>query len=67
MKTIEERNLKHLNVDEKQKHLDNWSNFRIVAMNEAENLFGKMNKNNLKDIQNYMKIETKKWKCGLRN
>lgn len=36
-------------------------------MNEAENLFGKMNKNNLKDIQNYMKIETKKWKCGLRN
>lgn len=67
MKIIVERNLKHLNIDEKQKHLDNWSTFRIVAMNEAENLFGKMNKNNLKDIQDYMKNETKKWKCGLRN
>ena len=34
MKTIVERNLKHLNIDEKQKHLDNWSNFRNVSINQ---------------------------------
>ena len=60
------RNMKYMNSIEKKEHLDKWSKMRIQIMNEAEEKFGKLNSLNLKEIQNYMKIETSKWKKGLR-
>ena len=60
------RNMKYMNSIEKKEHLDKWSKMRIQIMNEAEEKFGKLNSLNLKEIQNYMKIETNKWKKGLR-
>ncbi len=60
------RNMKYMNSIEKKEHLDKWSKMRIQIMNEAEEKFGKLNSLNLKKIQNYMKIETNKWKKGLR-
>ena len=60
------RNMKYMNASEKKEHLDKWSKMRIQIMNEAEEKFGKLNSLNLKEIQNYMKIETNKWKKGLR-
>lgn len=58
--------MKYMNSIEKKEHLDKWSKMRIQIMNEAEEKFGKLNSLNLKEIQNYMKIETNKWKKGLR-
>lgn len=66
MKTIPERNMNCMDYSERKNHVKNWSDFRIEAMNEAENIYGKLNKDNLKDIQKHMKSEEKKWKLGLR-
>lgn len=55
-----------MNSIEKKEHLDKWSKMRIQIMNEAEENFGKLNSENLKDIKKYMKNETNKWKKGLR-
>ncbi len=60
------RNMKYMNSIEKKEHLDKWSKMRIQIMNEAEENFGKLNSENLKEIQKYMKNETNKWKKGLR-
>lgn len=60
------RNMRYMNSIEKKEHLDKWSKMRIQIMNEAEEKFGKLNSENLKEIQKYMKIETNKWKKGLR-
>lgn len=60
------KNMKYMNSIEKKEHLNQWSKMRIQIMNEAEENFGKLNPENLKEIQKYMKIETNKWKKGLR-
>lgn len=66
MAVIMERNVKYMNREERKVHLTKWSNFRLEVFNEATSLFGKMNKDNLKDFQKYMKTEEKKWKEGKR-
>ncbi len=59
------RNMRHMNFNEKRVYLNEWSKFRVEAMKEAEEKFGKLNQENLKDIQKYMKKEDVKWKKGI--
>lgn len=66
MSIVLERNMQYMNYDQKKVHVKNWSDFRIEAMKEAEDKYGKLNKDNLKDIQNYMKQQEKLWKSGKR-
>lgn len=66
MKTIPERNMNYMNYSERKTHVKNWSDFRIEAMKEAEKLYGKVNADNLKLIQDYMKRQEKLWKIGKR-
>ena len=66
MKTIPERNMSVMTYKEKKEHIKNWSDFRIEAMKEAEILYGKLDADNLKMIQNYMRKQEKLWKCGIR-
>ena len=55
-----------MNFNEKREHLKKWSDFRIEAMKEAEEKFGKLSADNLKDIRAYMKKQEKLWKQGKR-
>ena len=66
MKTHISRDMNYMNRMEKREHLTKWSDFRIEAMKEAEQKFGKLSAENLKDIQKYMRTEEKKWKARLR-